>query len=81
MSNENLLDVVRVKTPTGVERNATRVEARRTGAQIIDKPTHAPDGRPVPAVKATKPAPAPKQAAPTPTPPAVKPAGTKTKEA
>lgn len=50
MSDKNMLDVVRIKTPAGVERNATRAEAKRTGAQVINKPTHDGRGRPAPDV-------------------------------
>ncbi|MEN3123274.1 hypothetical protein [Janibacter sp. LM] len=49
MSNtKNLLEVVRIRDGRS-ERNATRAEAKRIGAEVIDKPTRDRYDRPVPA--------------------------------
>lgn len=48
MSKKNLLEVVRIKDGR-TERNATRVEAKRIGATVLeDQPTVDKHGRPVP---------------------------------
>lgn len=39
--SENLLEVVRIKDPdNGALRNATRAEAERIKAEVLDAPTH-----------------------------------------
>lgn len=47
-TTENLLEVVRVKDPDGVERNVTRAEAKRLHVEPLDKPTVDRYGRPLP---------------------------------
>ena len=49
MSEKNMLEVVRIKDPSGVERNATRAEAKRINATVLDKPIRDAHDRPVPA--------------------------------
>jgi hypothetical protein len=34
--SQNMLEVVRIKDPSGVERNATRAEAKRINAKVLD---------------------------------------------
>lgn len=34
--SQNMLEVVRIKDPSGVERNATRAEAKRINATVLD---------------------------------------------
>lgn len=48
MSTTNMLEVVRAKDADGTERNMTRAEAKRIGADVTDKPTRDSHGRPLP---------------------------------
>lgn len=50
MSSQNMLEVVRIKDPSGVERNATRAEAKRINATVQEgKPVRDQHGQPIPA--------------------------------
>ena len=48
MSTTNMLEVVRAKDADGTERNMTRAEAKRIGADVTNKPTRDSHGRPLP---------------------------------